>query len=63
MRFDTPETFNHVEVVITELKTGRSSTYYLADGETSLFVKLNSGIYTILYITEKGVYEGCLDIP
>ena len=24
MRFDTPETFNHVEVVITELKTGRS---------------------------------------
>ena len=63
MRFDAPETFNNVEIVITELKTGRSFTYYLANGETSLFVKLDSGAYSILYITEKGVYEGCLDIP
>lgn len=63
MRFDTPETFNHVEVVITELNTGCSFTYYLTNGEASLFVELNSGAYSILYITEKGVYEGCLDIP
>ena len=63
MRFDTPETFDDVEVVITELNTGCSFTYYLTNGEASLFVELNSGAYSILYITEKGVYEGCLDIP
>ena len=63
MRFDAPETFNDVEVVITELNTGCSFTYYLTNGEASLFVELNSGAYSILYITEKGVYEGCLDIP
>ena len=63
MRFDAPETFNDVEVVITELSTGCSFTYYLTNGEASLFVELNSGAYSILYITEKGVYEGCLDIP
>lgn len=63
MHFDAPEVFNNVEVVITELNTGRSFTYYLTNGETSFFVKLDSGIYTILYITEKSVYEGGLDIP
>ena len=63
MCFDASETFDHVEVVITELNTGCSLTCYLTNGETSLFVKLSSGTYSILYITEKGVYEGYLDIP
>lgn len=63
MYFDSSETFDNVEVIITELNTGRSFTYCLTNGEASLFVKLNSGTYNILYITEKGVYEGSLDIP
>lgn len=61
MYFESSEVNCNVEVIVTDLNSGYSYTFYLSNNDSPLLINLESGTYNILYVTDENEYEGILN--
>lgn len=62
MYFESSEVNCNVEVVVTDLNSGYSYTFYLSNSDNPLLINLESGTYNILYVADENEYEGILNL-
>ena len=62
MYFESSEVNCNVEVIVTDLNSGYSYTFYLSNNDSPLLINLESGTYNILYVTDENEYEGILNL-
>lgn len=62
MYFESSEVNCNVEVIVTDLNSGYSYTFYLSNNDSPLLINLESGTYNILYVTDENEYEGVLNL-
>lgn len=62
MYFETQEVNCNATVIITNINSGYSCTFCLPDNYTPILISLESGSYSILYVTSESEYEGILTL-
>ena len=62
MYFESSEVNCNVEVIVTDLNSGYSYTFYLSNNDSPLLINLESVTYNILYVTDENEYEGILNL-
>ena len=62
MYFESSEGNRNVEVIVTDLNSGYSYTFYLSNNDSPIFINLESGTYNILYVADENEYEGILNL-
>lgn len=62
MYFEAREVNNNATVIVTNIDSGYSCTFYLSNNYAPILVTLESGLYNILYLTYDSEYEGILTL-
>lgn len=62
MYFESQDVNCNATVIVTNINSGCSYTYYLSNNDTPILINLESGSYNILYVTDDSEYEGILNL-
>lgn len=60
--FESSEVNCNAEVIVTDLNSGYSYTFYLSNNDSPILINLESGTYNILYVADENEYEGILNL-